>query len=96
MTDFEVDSIIDGATFTVKGGWCWKTHSGTQVRPLGYDAPKKGEPGYLAIKAKLEKLILGRVVHIDEIRKVDKGRLIAEVFFEGVSLAEFFPQSKWE
>ncbi|RTK94543.1 thermonuclease family protein [Candidatus Saccharibacteria bacterium] len=94
MADFKVVEVIDGDTFSVPE-WHWRQKSGTVVRPLGYDTPEKGEPGYEAAKTKLKNLIEGKTVDIRNAVDIDTyGRLLADVFYAGKNLADYFPEYK--
>jgi len=92
MPAFRVTSIIDGDTIEVSPEWKWNCEAGTRVRPAGYHAPEL----YTAIgqKAKdaLSKLINGLQVELSTTYKVDRGRLVCEVFDISRNLAEFFPK----
>lgn len=92
---FLVNEVVDGDTFTVAGTWIWNDRSGDCVRPLGYNTPEKGKPGYEVAKAKLKTLIEGKYVDIPTAVSVDVyGRLLARVFVNGVDLADYFPEYK--
>lgn len=92
MNNFTVDSVIDGDTFTVKGGWKWNDQTGEAVRPTGYDTPEKGQPGYEEATKKLTNLILGKQVQLGKAVNLDHGRLVCDVFFNGKNLADYFPE----
>jgi len=95
MADFVVSEVIDGDTFKVKGGWEWNGKRGDTVRPTGYDTPERGEPGYEQAKQKLKDLLLGKAVDIRRSKTVDKwGRLVADVYYNGKNLADYFPEYK--
>jgi len=65
------------------------------VRPTGYDTPEKGETGYEQAKQKLKDLILGKTVDIKSVKIVDQwGRLVADVYYNGKNLADYFPEYK--
>ena len=89
-----VSEVIDGDTFRVTHNWEWKGHTGDLVRPTGYDTPEKGEPGYQEAKSKLENLIGGKVVELRTGYKIDRRRLVADVYFNGKYLADYFPKYK--
>lgn len=93
MADFTVSEIVDGDTFKVKNGWKWNEKKGDAVRPTGYDTPEKGEPGYEQAKQKLKDLILDKTVDIKSAKIVDQwGRLVADVYYNGKNLADYFPE----
>lgn len=91
MSDFKVKEVVDGDTFSVVNGWKWDGKTGDFVRPLGYNTPEQGEPGYLEAKTKLKNLIEGKQVDIRKAVSVDKfGRLLSEVYYNNINLAEYF------
>lgn len=91
---FTVKEVIDGDTFAVSPGWTWKDQQGDRVRPTGYDAPELTEPERQAAKDKLSTLILGETVELGTAYKVDRGRLVCDVSFQGKNLADYFPEYK--
>ena len=93
MAEFTVSEVVDGDTFKVKNGWKWDNKTGDTVRPTGYDAPEKGEPGYEEAKEKLRRLILNEKVEIKNPQTIDDwGRLVADVYYKGKNLADYFPE----
>jgi endonuclease YncB( thermonuclease family) len=91
MPVFKVTEIIDGDTFDVSPQWQWSGQTGTRVRPTGYDAPELHTIGGLTAKDKLYRLINGQQVEIRTAYKIDRGRLVCDVFFGNRNLADFFP-----
>lgn len=95
MSEFTVSEVIDGDTFKVSGGWQWNEKRGDTVRPTGYDTPEERAVGYEGAKNKLENLILYEKVEIKNAQTIDVwGRLIADVFYQGRNLADYFPNYK--
>ncbi|MBD3293212.1 MAG: thermonuclease family protein [Armatimonadia bacterium] len=90
MALFTVSSIIDGDTFEVQGGWTWEGQTGTRVRPTGFDAAELRAPGGRAAKDSLRRLILGRQVELRRAHRVDRGRLVCDVYLQGRNLADYF------
>ena len=90
MGTWTVNEVIDGDTFVVSPGWTWGREVGDRVRPVGYDAPEIGEPGGWEAKRRLRELIDGKQVQLGSAYRVDRGRLVALVFLNGMDLAEFF------
>lgn len=90
MPAFRVTSILDGDTFTVNPQWQWNSQSGAHVRPTGHDAPKLHEPGGQAAKDKLSRFILGQNVELRTAYRIDRGRLVCDVYFGGRNLADYF------
>lgn len=91
MPTFTVTSIIDGGTFEVNPLWKWNGETGTRVRPAGYDAPELHTAKGQKAKDALSKLISGQQVELRTAFKVDRGRLVCEVFVGSRNLADFFP-----
>jgi endonuclease YncB( thermonuclease family) len=50
---FKVIEVTDGDTFVVSPNWEWNGESGNAVRPVGYNAPEQGDPGFDEAKEKL-------------------------------------------
>ena len=90
----KVTEVIDGDTFKVSPRWKWNGEVGDLVRPTGYDTPEKGSPKYTELTNKLKRLILGKIVELKTVYKIDKGRLVCDVYFNGKNLAEYFPEYK--
>ncbi len=92
MSAFRVISIIDGDTFEVSPQWKWNGQTCTRVRPTGYNAPELRTYGSQAAKEKLSRLILGEEVDLRAAHKVDRGRLVCDVYYKGKYLADYFPE----
>jgi len=92
MPAFTVTAIIDGDTFEVTPRWKWNGETGTRVRPTGYDAPELHAYGGQTAKDKLSRLILGEEVDLRTAYKVDRGRLVCDVYYRGKNLADYFPE----
>lgn len=94
MPLFKVTTIIDGDTFEVSPSWQWRRQSGSRVRPTGYDATELGVYGGQTAKMKLSNLIIGKQVDLQTAYRVDRGRLVCDVYFGGKNLSEYFPEYK--
>jgi len=95
MAEFTVTEVIDGDTFRVKPPWEWKNKTGDIVRPTGYNTPEEGEPGYEEAKRRLIDLILNKKVEVKNAKAIDKySRLVADVYYNGKNLADYFPEYK--
>ena len=92
MSVFTVTAIIDGDTFEVTPRWKWNGDTGTRVRPTGYDATELYTCGGQAAKNKLSNLILGKEVDLRTAHKIDRGRLVCDVYYQGRNLADYFPE----
>lgn len=91
---WKVVNVIDGDTFEVSQNWRWRGKKGSLVRPRGYNAPERTDPGYQEAKDKLTKLILGKEVELGKAVSIDRGRLVCYVYYEGKSLDDYFPEYK--
>jgi len=87
---FVVTSVVDGDTFDVSPQWRWNGSQGNRVRPTGYDAPELHAPGGQAAKEKLARLILGKQVDLRAACRIDHGRIVCDVYFQGRNLADYF------
>lgn len=92
MALFLVTQIIDGDTFEVNPGWKWQQQTGVRIRPTGYDAPELGSLSGALVKNQLARMILGKQVELGSAYKIDRGRLVCDVFFNGKKLEEYFPR----
>lgn len=91
MSEFTVINIIDGDTFDVSPQWQWHGESGMRVRPTGYDAPELHANGSQVAKDKLSRLTLRQIVSLGNAYRIDRGRLVCDVYFRGRRLADYFP-----
>ena len=92
MKSFRVTNVVDGDTFEVSPNWKWNDQTGCRVRPTGYDTPEEGQYGFEAAKRKLAGLILGKNVQLGSAYKVDRGRLVCDIYLNGHNLAAYFPE----
>lgn len=92
MANFRVTNIVDGDTFDVSPGWRWEGQTGNRVRPTGFDAPEIGTIAGDHAKQKLARILYGQTVEFGSAYKVDRGRLVCDVFYQGKKLAEYFPE----
>jgi len=92
MPAFKVITIIDGDTFEVSLDWKWNGETGSRVRPTGYDAPELNAYGWQTARDKLSKLIYGQNVELRTAHRIDRGRLVCDVYYGNINLADFFPE----
>lgn len=92
MPAFKVTSIIDGDTFEVTPQWKWNGQTGTRMRPTGYDAPELHAYRGQAAKDKLSRLVLGKQVDVRTPHRIDRGRLVCDVYYQSKCLADYFPE----
>ena len=90
MATFSATKIIDGDTFEVNPSWKWNNQTGSIVRPTGYDAPEIGSLSGALAKDQLARLILGKQVELGAAYRIDRGRLVCDVFVNGERLSEYF------
>lgn len=88
-----ITNIIDGDTFDISPGWSWQNQTGTRVRPTGYDAPEMKTLAGILAKTEVGKMLSGQQVELRTAYKVDRGRLVCDVYFRGVELSSYF--KKW-
>jgi endonuclease YncB( thermonuclease family) len=93
METFTVVAVIDGNTFEVSPPWEWKDETGDRVTATGYDAPRSGKQG-MAAEQKLSVLIQNKKVELGTPLKIEGGRLVCEVYFQGMNLADYFSEYK--
>ena len=82
---WNVVNIVDGDTFDVDPGWrsSYGPGKGNRVRLHNVNAPELHRPGGLQAKERLQRLIGGKSVYLDE-KAVDVyGRLVAVVYHKG-------------
>ena len=90
MSEFTVVSVVDGDTFDVSPNWKWGGETGSRARPTGFDAAEIGSRGGQSAKERLTRLILNQTVDLKKAYRVDRGRLVCDVFFGGRHLASYF------
>jgi len=92
MAEFRVNNIVDGDTFDVSIEWKWHGKTGLRVRPTGYDAPELNTHEGQIAKNVLQRLLLGKTVDLGKAYRIDRGRLVCDVYFNGKYLADYFPK----
>lgn len=90
MALFMVKQIIDGDTFEVNPGWKWQQQTGERIRPTGYDAPEMNTMAGQMAKARLARMIIGKQVVLGSAYRIDRGRLVCDVYLNGKKLEEYF------
>ncbi|MBI4661630.1 MAG: thermonuclease family protein [Verrucomicrobia bacterium] len=91
MQTFKVTQVIDGDTFVVSPEWNWNKQAGDHVRPTGYNAPELGTPNGTAAAQRLRQLLLGNQIELKNAVKIDRGRLVCDVFLNSRNLRDYFP-----
>jgi endonuclease YncB( thermonuclease family) len=93
MATFRIESVIDGNTFEVSPPWEFDGETGKLVQATGYDAPKSGK-GAIAAEQKLSILMQNKNVELESPQGIEGGKLLCEVYFQGINLADYFPEYK--
>lgn len=91
MESFTVTAVITGNTFDVSPPWEFEGKTGERVYATGYDAPKSGKQA-MSAEGKLSVLIHNKKVELGTPDRIEKGKLVCEVYFKGVNLADYFPE----
>ena len=92
MSEFKVIKVIDGDTFDVRPQWKWNGQSGSRVRPTGFNAPEINTFTGQKAREKLSKLIFGKSVELGSAYRIDRGRIVCDVYYDGKNLADYFPE----
>jgi endonuclease YncB( thermonuclease family) len=92
MPAFTVTSVIDHDTFEVFPLWKWNCQTGSRVRFVSYDVPEAHICNSQAAKEKLSRLIFGKQVELWTAHKIDRNRLVCDVYFRNKKLADYFPE----
>ena len=93
MESFKVEAVYDGNTIEVSPKWEFEGTKGDIVVATGYDPPKKGKPG-MSAEQKLSILVHNKKVELGTPQGLDGKKLVCEVFFNGMNLADYFSEYK--
>ena len=93
MESFNVEAVYDGNTIEVSPKWEFEGTKGDIVVATGYDPPKKGKPG-MSAEQKLSILVHNKKVELGTPEGLDGKKLVCEVFFNGINLADYFSEYK--
>ena len=85
-----IDSVVDRDTFDVRPNWKWCGETGSRMRPEGFDAVEIGSRGGQSAKERLTSLVLNQRMDLKKAHRVDRRRLVCDVFFPGRNLASYF------
>ena len=91
MESFNVEAVFDGNTIEVSPKWQFEGTKGDIVEATGYNPPKKGKPG-MSAEQKLSVLIHNKKVELGTPERLDGKKLVCEVFFNGINLADHFSE----
>ena len=89
MAIFTVVAVIGGNTFKVSPKWEFGDETGDLVQVKGYTAPKSGKVA-MTVEQKLSVLIQNRKVELGSPDCVQHNRLVCEVYYRGINIAEYF------
>jgi hypothetical protein len=93
MESFNVEAVYDGNTIEVSPKWEFEGTKGDIVVATGYNPPKKGKPG-MSAEQKLSILVHNKKVELGTPEGLDGKKLVCEVFFNGINLADHFSEYK--
>jgi len=94
MEKFKVTGIINGNTLEISPNWKLEDNTtGNVIYAVGYDAPKSGK-GAIAVEQRLSIMLQNKDVELGEPRGVQDGRLICDVYYNGINLADYFSEFK--
>jgi hypothetical protein len=93
MESFNVEAVYDGNTIEVSPKWEFEGTKGDIVVATGYNPPKKGKPG-MSAEQKLSILVHNKKVELGTPQGLDGNKLVCEVFFNGINLADYFSEYK--
>jgi hypothetical protein len=94
MSRFKVTEILDPGTIVVSPTWKWQEDVGMSIRPTGYVCPNCPSPAYESAMKRLKNLIYGKSIELRKAYRVDQGKLVCDVFINGINLSDFFPDFK--
>jgi hypothetical protein len=90
MDTFKVEGIIDGNTFEVSPRWKLEDGAtGNLVHAVGYDAPKSGKEA-MNVEQRLSIMLQNKKVQLGTPHGVQDDKLLCDVYFNGVNLADYF------
>lgn len=90
MTFFTVTEVADQNTLVVSPGWVWQGQRGNRICPAGFDTQELGSQDGAEAKVHPQQFLKGKVVMISSAFRIDRGRLICEVYLDGHLLTSYF------
>lgn len=88
MAIWQVSRVIDGDTLDVGSQWEFNGQTGTRVRLANVNAPEIDKPGGLTAKQRLERLVLGKQVQLQNAVNISYGRLVCDVLLNGYNIRQ--------
>jgi hypothetical protein len=95
MESFKVNAVLDGNTLEVAQAWEIDGKTGKKVVATGYDAPKRGKEA-ISIEQRLSVMLTDKQVQLGPPYEVQGNKLICNVYFQGMNLADHFSYYKEE
>lgn len=86
----KIIQVIDGDTFKITPKWKAFNKTGSFIRPTGYNTPERGKVGFIETRSKATKLLLNKKIEIKNPIKMDRARLLCDVYFKGKELRYYF------
>ena len=93
MESFTVEAVVDGNTLIISPPWKLDNETGDTIRATGYNPPKSGSEGMKA-EQKLSIMVQNKQIELAEPKGVERGKLICDVYFNGINIADHFPEYK--
>ena len=93
MESFTVEAVVDGNTLIISPSWKLDNETGDTIRATGYNPPKSGSEGMKA-EQKLSIMVQNKQIELAEPKGVERGKLICDVYFNGINIADHFPEYK--
>ena len=93
METFTVEAVIDANTFIISPPWKLDDETGDTIRATGYNPPKSGSNAMKA-EQKISIMIQNKQIELAKPHGIERGKLVCEVYFNGVDLADYFPEYK--
>ena len=93
METFTAEAVVDGNTIIISPPWKLDEETGDTIRATGYNPPKSGKEA-LKAEQKLSVMIQNKHIELDTPQGVEKGKLVCDVYYNGINLADYFPEYK--
>ena len=93
MESFTVEAVVDGNTIIISPPWKLDNETGDTIRAAGYNPPKSGSEAMKA-EQKLSIMVQNKQIELAEPHGIERGKLVCDVYFNGINLADYFPEYK--
>lgn len=93
MESFNVEAVVDGNTLIISPPWKLDNETGDKIIATGYNPPKSGAEAMKA-EQKLSIMVQNKQIELAEPKGIERGKLVCDVYFNGMNLADYFPEYK--